>query len=526
MQKAVESVKFSKPTAINKIILGDNLDIMRRLEEESIDFIYLDPPFFSNKNYEIIWGDEGEIRSFKDRWAGGIDHYITWLKERVEQMYRLLKPTGSLFLHCDWHADAYIRVFILDKIFGEKNFINQIIWHYNTGGKGKKSFLRKHDTIFFYAKSKKYVFNQDLVKIPRTAGTAHLRHGTDENGREYYEDFSPRKSGKQYRWYLDEGLTPMDVWLDIQAINPSARERIGYPTQKPEALMERIIQCASNEGDLVLDPFLGGGTTAIVADRLNRRWIGIDQSVQAVKVTDLRFQQHPEYFSEYTVQLHKYDYDKIRNDDPFDFQTWIVQQYGGIPNIRKVGDLGIDGKMPDGTPIQAKRSEDIGRNVIDNFLSAAKRSDSKLFAGNQKAGRPIGIIIAFSFGKGAIQEAARLKLSDNIILKLVPVDEIVPLAKKPAISVTVKEVSRNSTERNIEFTATANSDAGVEFYSWDFSYNEKMFKPDILRDTEGQIRYQFKPGSYRIAVKVIDNEGLEGLEVFTLTLNGKIKRTK
>jgi len=105
---------------MNKLILGDNLEIMKTLEDKSVDLIYLDPPFFSNRNYEIIWGDEGEIRSFKDRWAGGIDHYIAWLKERVEQMYRVLKSTGSIFLHCDWHADAYIRVYIMDKIFGIK----------------------------------------------------------------------------------------------------------------------------------------------------------------------------------------------------------------------------------------------------------------------------------------------------------------------------------------------------------------------------------------------------------------------
>ena len=108
---------------MNQLILGDNLEIMKTLESESVDLIYLDPPFFSNKNYEVIWGDAGEIRSFKDRWAGGIDHYIAWLKERVEQMYRILKKTGSIFLHCDWHADAYIRVDILDKIFGIKNFL-------------------------------------------------------------------------------------------------------------------------------------------------------------------------------------------------------------------------------------------------------------------------------------------------------------------------------------------------------------------------------------------------------------------
>jgi DNA modification methylase len=111
---------------VNQLILGDNLEILKTMEGESVDLIYLDPPFFSNRNYEVIWGDAGEIRSFEDRWAGGIDHYIAWLKERVIEMHRVLKKTGSIFLHCDWHADAYIRVWILDKIFGEKNFLNHI----------------------------------------------------------------------------------------------------------------------------------------------------------------------------------------------------------------------------------------------------------------------------------------------------------------------------------------------------------------------------------------------------------------
>ena len=113
---------------VNRLILGDNLEIMKSMESEYVDLIYLDPPFFSNRNYEVIWGDKGEIRSFQDRWSGGISHYVDWLKERVEEMYRILKPTGSIFLHCDWHANAYIRVQILDRIFGEKNFRNEIIW--------------------------------------------------------------------------------------------------------------------------------------------------------------------------------------------------------------------------------------------------------------------------------------------------------------------------------------------------------------------------------------------------------------
>ena len=139
---------------MNELILGDNLDIMQKMQDDSIDLIYLDPPFFSNRNYEVIWGDKGEIRSFEDRWSGGIDHYIAWLKIRVSEMHRLLKPTGAIFLHCDWHADAYIRVIILDKIFGEQNFRNHITWQRtNAHNDAKKKMPNLCDTIFYYSKS-------------------------------------------------------------------------------------------------------------------------------------------------------------------------------------------------------------------------------------------------------------------------------------------------------------------------------------------------------------------------------------
>jgi DNA modification methylase len=559
------------PSDINRIILGDNLEIMRGMADESIDLIYLDPPFFSNRNYEVIWGDEGEIRSFQDRWARGIEHYIAWLKERVLEMHRVLKRTGSIFLHCDWHADAYIKVFILDKIFGENSFTGDIVWKRTSAhNDAKKKIAVLTDTIWYYTKSEKFTYNpayddlderyvKEFYKHDDKDGKGKYRLGdltnTRPGGYHYaYKGYKPNKNGwrcpveTMRQWdkngliafpkskdgrlsikrYLDnsKGTLLGNVWVDIQNVQPG-KERIGYPTQKPEALLDRIVRMASNEGNVVLDPFLGGGTTAVVADRLSRRWIGIDQSVQAVKVTDLRLQRIQTLFSSpYTVQLHKYDYDKLRYDDPFDFQTWIVQQYGGVPNTKKTGDFGIDGKTQDGTPVQAKRSDDIGRNVIDNFLSAAKRYDSELFNKNKKAGKPIGVIIAFSFGKGAVQEVARLKNYEDVVIKLVTVEEIVPFAMKPTITVKVKELSRNETERELEFSASANSDAGVEFYSWDFSYNGKVFKPDVLRETDGRQRYKFKPGTHRIAVKVIDNEGLEGLEDFTLTVNGHIKRSK
>jgi DNA modification methylase len=143
---------------VNKLVLGDNLEILKNLPDESVDLIYLDPPFFSNQNYEVIWGDAGEIRSFQDRWSGGIDHYIGWLYERVEQMYRILKLTGSIYLHCDWHADAYIKVNILDKLFGNNNFVAEIVWHYSWGVRTPKRWNRKHDSIFHYSKTKVFLF--------------------------------------------------------------------------------------------------------------------------------------------------------------------------------------------------------------------------------------------------------------------------------------------------------------------------------------------------------------------------------
>jgi DNA modification methylase len=534
--------------SVNKLILGDNLEILKTMDSETVDLIYLDPPFFSNRNYEVIWGDEGEVRSFQDRWAGGIDHYIAWLKERVAEMYRILKPAGSIFLHCDWHADAYIRVEILDKIFGINNFQNEIIWKRATSGSSKavaKKFGIDHDSIFYYVKSQNIKFNPIYVEYPEKEIEKRFKR-SDERGRykdaelaTYSQDTFERlkkedkliitESGKyRYKIYLDEikGVLADDIWTDIPPVNSQAKERVGYPTQKPETLLKRIIESASNESDVVLDPFVGGGTTVAVADRLNRKWIGIDQSVQAVKVTELRLDKQRGLFSApFTVQLHKYDYDTLRYTNAFEFESWIVQQFGGTSNTKQRGDLGLDGKMPTGTPIQVKRSDNIGRNVIDNFKSAVERYDEKLFARNVVEAKPVGYIIAFSFGRGAVEEVARLKLKSNIIIELVKVEDIVPISKKPSISIEINELLRDAKGiRELEFVATGLSEVGIEFYSWDFNYNpEKGFKADVMIDKTGQQIAKLKEGLHNIAVKVVDNDGLENIEVVKLKINGTVE---
>ena len=181
MEDKVMQDKIHLP--VNRLILGDNLEIMRTLEKESVDLIYLDPPFFSNRNYEVIRGDKGEIRSFKDRWAGGIDHYIMWLQERVELMYRLLKKTSSIFLHCDWHANAYIRVHILDRIFGEKNLKGEIIWQRaNAHNDAKKKTAVLTDTIWYYSKAKNCKFNPVYVPLSDEYTSDAYRY-EDENGK-------------------------------------------------------------------------------------------------------------------------------------------------------------------------------------------------------------------------------------------------------------------------------------------------------------------------------------------------------
>jgi len=548
--------------AINKLILGDCLEVLKTIENETVDLIYIDPPFFSNRTYEVIWGDKGEIRSFEDRFSGGIEHYISWLKERIQEMYRILKPTGSIFVHCDYHANAYIRVHILDKIFGTNNFISDITWKRTTAKSNSKTIANNTDTIFFYSKTNKFIYNQVYLPLKEEMVKSHYNN-KDETGRFYtLDNLKAPAKGYVYEWngvmgnwrcpiekmkeyeelgkikytkngvarfvrYLDQskGTVIDNFWGDIYPVNSQAKERIGYPTQKPEKLLERIIKMSSNENDVILDCFIGGGTTIAVADKLNRNWIGIDQSVQAVKVTEFRLNKQQNLFSQpFSVQLHKYDYDTLRNKDAFEFETWIVGQFGGLANSKQRGDLGLDGRTRENQPIQVKRSDNIGRNVIDNFFSAVQRFDKVSFEKNKEENKPIGFVIAFSFGKGAVQEVARLKVEEQIIIELVTVESIVPIAKKPALQVEMQDLGKVKELRQIEFVATGQSEAGIEFFAWDFSYNETSFIPNILLDKQGKQTYLFKAGEHKIAVKVVDNEGLENIEVIKLKVNGEVKR--
>jgi DNA modification methylase len=569
---------------MNKLILGDNLEIMKNIETESIDLIYLDPPFFSNRNYEVIWGDEGEIRSFEDRWAGGIEHYIAWLNERVIQMHRILKPTGSIFLHCDYDAQAYIQVLILDNLFGKENFKNKITWkRADTHNDAKNQMPNVTDDIFYYSKSNNFTFkvqftdhnpktlkdwykflefpdgtirrmtkeeidtqtfplnarrfNADNMSNPsrvwKTGQYEYKGYPYPKNGWRYSLEtmqeldekgllfFPKEKTGRIMRKrFLDEqkGAVLGDFWNDISQVRAKSSEIIGYPTQKPEALLQRIIEMASNEGDIVLDPFVGGGTTIAVADRLNRQWIGIDQSAVAIKVSDLRItKQHAGnlYAKPYDLKLRVYNNERLRNMDAFEFEKFIIEKFGGIPNQKQRGDLGIDGKMPDNTPIQVKQSDNIDRNKIDNFLSAIQRSDNQLFENNKATGKPVGYFIAFSYGRGAIEEVARLRNNRHIIIDLRKVTEILPLGNPPELTLTAKEIE----QFKYLFQATLKDPTKKAFYSWDLHHNPEIgFIPEIILDKEGKQTRKFEPGEYQIAVEAVDDQGLDAQDKITINV--------
>jgi len=369
----------------NLIYCGDNLEVLSMLPEKSVDLIYADPPFFSNKNYEIIWGDGAEQTAYSDRWKGGISVYIEWMKERLWQCYRVLKDTGSMYLHCDWHANAHLRI-LMDRIFGENNFQNEIIWCYASGGASKRRFARKHDNIFYYTKTDSYTFN--VMREPYATPDVEGRMGFHPDGRM---------------------LT--DVW-PISFLSTTSKERTGYPTQKPEALLRRIIEASSNKGDTILDLFCGCGTTLSVAHQLGRKWIGID--VSPVACTLMRNRLNGIGASDARIIGAPKTIDELKALDPFQFQNWVIDRIGGLPSAKKSGDMGIDGyTFMVREPVQVKQSEGVGRNVVDNFETAIRREH-----------KTIGYIIAFSFVKSAYEEAARARLQDNLDVKLVCVEEM------------------------------------------------------------------------------------------------------
>ena len=396
----------------NNLICGDCLEWLKFIPSNSIDVCYIDPPFFSKKKIrEIIWGNGYERRAYKDRNKGGIKSYIVYMEERVQEIHRVLKPSGSIFLHCDWNASHRLRV-MLDDVFDEKNFVNEIIWCYDVGGRSPKRFSRKHDTIFWYSKTKKYFFDAESAKKfgkERKTGKNSKggRLGVDENGRPYQDKIA--KNGKIYRYYLDEPKIPEDWWTDINSLQSGVSEREYYPTQKPEALLKRIIECSTNKDGIILDCFGGGGTTASSAHQLNRSFITGDVSPVAIKIACKRLNalKNPPEFERLNFPKTKEEWLEMGGHE---FAEKICEFMGWECNPKKSNDGGIDGWANNKKiPIQIKNYKGkVGRPEIQKFVGALNGYD-------------VGIFVAWDFAPSVYDYLIDVKkdLGKEIILRKV-----------------------------------------------------------------------------------------------------------
>lgn len=481
------------------IYCGDNLVELGRLPDGCVDLVYIDPPFNSNRNYEVFWGETREKRAFEDRHAS-TQAYIEFMRPRCVELARVLKKTGSFYYHCDWHASHYVKV-MLDQILGEDSFRCDLVWkrtfaHGNVG----RNYGNITDNIFFYTKSDDYTWNQPYVTLTDEEVLAKYPN-QDENGRRWQSvtlrnpsvrpnlhypytasngiTYQPHPNGwscnlermQKYdqegrlhfptkhtgalrlKMYADEsrGERLQNIWDDISPIGAQATERVGYPTQKPLPLLERIIATSSMPNDIVLDAFCGCGTAVIAAENLGRQWIGVDISPTACRVMGKRLREvchlrQNEKLRQagrgFDVRDLPWTEEQLRKLPPFEFENWAVIAIGGQVNMSQVGDMGIDGRifpvsalsnknshkadrfgfMDRWYPIQVKQKDKAGRGDIDMFEAAMMREK-----------REKGFFIAFDYTQDALSE----------------IDAFFRREKKVIVPLTVRDIMEDGLARKL-----------------------------------------------------------------------------
>ena len=521
------SLGHTEPHEPNRLIWGDNLHVIRQIPDNTVDLIYIDPPFFSGRQYNQLWGDKNELRSFDDIWVGGLDGYLIWLNARLYEMKRILKPTGSIYVHCDWHASHYIKV-ELDKLFGYNLLQNEIVWSYSSGGGSKRRLGRKHDTIFWYTKAKSgYTFNVDEVRVPYSATIAKSRRHL----------FHPK------------GKVAGSVW-DIKRPPNHSKEWIGYPTQKPEAVVDRIIRASSNRGDIVADFFVGGGTTAAVAQRLGRRFIACDQSRVAIAVTaerlkqqsmTLPFEEHPH--RDFTVeQWGIYEATGLSQMPAADFRGFVLDAYGAtrcedtsdaIHGWRRQFPIWVGGPSLD---------EQVTAEDVYAFANAVRRTVQY-----RQANLRDGEMLAWGFRSDAVQAADDLRCQESVDIDFIRLAQIrigdsrfrrhvigrstdladysdfLTFVQPPVVSVGWQALGSRSVRFDAGDTAVVNTGAKLINVQWDFDYdgegfvatagyslqrNKKTKRPTLL------VTHKFpRSGVFRVACRIQDSRGGEGMWV-------------
>lgn len=325
---------------VNKIIHGNCIEILENIESDKVDLVYFDPPFYTQKKHILTNKDNSKIYEFEDKYAS-LSEYLTLIENVLKQSKRILKNTGSIFIHCDKTASHYIRT-ALDETFGKNNFQSEIIWYYKRWSNAKKGLLNSHQVIFFYSKTKNFKFNTLYTNYSATTNIDQILQDRErnENGKSVYKRdlYGNPILGKEKK-----GVPLSDVW-EIPYLNPNAKERTGYPTQKPVLLLNQILNIVTNEGDLVVDPFCGSGTTCVSAKSLNREYIGIDISKDAVQLAISRLNEMiisksgllQKGVNEFLVKTEK-ELDILKNVNAFPVQRnsgidgFLKEYYEGVP---------------------------------------------------------------------------------------------------------------------------------------------------------------------------------------------------
>lgn len=509
--QVVERVQFGHSKLVpNRLFWGDNLHVMRQLQNESIDLIYIDPPFFSGRQYNVIFGDQNELRSFSDIWQGGMPGYLIWLNARLYEMKRLLKRNGSIYVHCDWHASHYIKV-EMDKIFGYD------------------------DALLYYSKSLQDVtFNVQRLE-PTEAMLKKYSH-IDEHGNRYMISY-----GKRY--YLKGGKPSDTVW-DVSAIAPTSGERIGYPTQKPEALLERIIKASTNEDDVVADFFGGGGTTAAVAQRLRRRWVTCDQSRVAVAITAGRLTRQVEERTgklfavpDFTVEhWGVYEAKRLAEAPSDQFRAFVLRCFGARDESKEDGIHGYKGAIPVwvGDPDQ---SNSVTYADVQTFANSIRKT-----LRYQQDNLRDGFMLAWAFRTDATEAADRLRRLERTDLNFIRMDMIridspcfrshvatlstehadyenfLTFVQPPRVEVGFRRIAPRKYAFDASETIVMNAGAKIINVQWDFEYDGRFSSTPGYSFIGGQKNFALQAtrqfladGKQHIACKVQDDMGGEGL---------------
>ena len=348
---------------LNNVYCGDCYELMRQLDSDTIDAIYMDPPFFTQETQKLS-SKEGVEYSFTDSWEN-MDDYIAYTKIRFQECKRVLKRTGSIFVHCDRNASHYLKI-ALDEIFGVTNFQSEIVWSYKRWSNSKKGLLNNHQIIFFYSKTKDFKFNTMYTDYSETTNVDQILQDRvrDEKGKSKYK---VDENGQVVMGHAKKGVPLSDVW-EIPYLNPKAKERVGYPTQKPIILLEQIIKLVTDEDDIVLDPFMGSGTTLVASKLLNRKYLGFDITNEAVELTLERLESIIKTDS-FLLKKGKQAYQNLDDDC-----MAIIKSIDAVP-VQRNG--GIDGflreHIDEGTvAIRIQRGDEALSDTVGKLIKAAR----------------------------------------------------------------------------------------------------------------------------------------------------------